>query len=363
MNYQEYYKYGYYQVSDRITRSKLEAIEWCQPKLGWPSYHYHDEIFSSYNWQQEPLESLESLYQSRAKELREKYDYIIVMYSGGSDSHNMLMSFLSQDLVPDEIAYFHHSFSDENNVMNLEWNLQTSIRLAPILEKWPKIKLRRIDMTDMVLNFMREVVDDAPYLSTNVGPNNSLRSSFNHLIKDWFDIKNQGRSLRMLYGVDKPRLRFDGKNYIFNFYDTIRNGAIDKSEVDDHEWFYWSPECPKICIKQSHVVKRFWQVNQHRWKDLNCIYNNNLGWIFDKENQEVMHLIYPWCESRFLTWRPASDFYGYRDIEILTANSEISKKYLDMCNSLVNRIDPMYFNQGKLDKGFVGSITRDYCVD
>jgi len=363
MTYNEYYKYGYYQVSNRITRSKVEAIEWCQPHNSWPSFHYHDEIFSSYDWQIEPVESLENLYQIRAKELREKYDHIVIMYSGGSDSHNMLMSFLSQGIIPNEIAYFYHDYSDNSNVMNIEWDLQTLPRLKKILETWPEIKLRRIDMTEMILNFITEFIDDIPYLSKNMAPNHSMRASFNHLVKDWFDLKHQGKTLRLLYGIDKPRLRFDGERYIFNFYDALGNSASNKTSEDDQEWFYWSPECPKICIKQSHIVKRYWEGNRSRWKDLKCSYNTNLGWVFDKENREVMQLIYPWCHGIFLTWRPEDKFYGNRDIEIITANTDISKKYREMCGSVANRIDPMYFNQRQINHGFVGAFTKDYYLN
>jgi hypothetical protein len=359
---QEYYKYGYYQVGDRITRSKVEAIDWCQPHNGWPTWHYHDEVFSSYNWQQEPKETIEQLYQARAKEIREKYDHVVLMYSGGYDSHNMLMAFLSQGIVPDELAFFYHSYSDETNVINIEWDAQTSHRLKAISAAWPMIKFRRIDMTEMLLAFISKHIDDVPYLSTNLAPNHALRSSFNHLVKDWFDLKNQGRTLRLLYGMDKPRLRYNGTNYIFNFYDTLRNGAIDKSEHDDQEWFYWSPSSTKICIKQSHIVKRFWQANRESWKELKCTHNKDLGWLFDRENKDVMRLIYPWCEGVFLSWKPANDFYGDRDLSVITANADITKKYLSMCQSVAKRIAPMYFNQGNVDKGYVGAISKDYIV-
>jgi hypothetical protein len=364
MDQQEYYKYGYYSVGNRITRSKIEAIEWCQIHNGWPTFHFHDDDFSSYDWKQEPAESIETLYQARAKELREKYDYLVVMYSGGVDSHNMLMSFLSQGIVPDEIAYFYHSHSKDDNVMNVEWNVQTLPRLKVILEKWPSIKLRRIDMSDMLVDYMHKFIDDIPYVSTNMAANHPMRSLFNTLIKDWADLKIQGKSLRILYGVDKPRLRFDGTSYIFNFYDTSRNGATDRSESDDQEWFYWTPKSPKISIKQSHIVRRFWQHNKDRWADLKCTYNKNLGWLFDRENSEAIRLVYPYCTDEvFLTWRPNNDYYGNRDSEVILANSDITKKYVDMCESLSKRIDPMYFNQGHVKNGYVGSVSKNYYID
>ena len=85
---------SYYKVNNNIFNSKLNAflyadliksdiVEWI---------FLLSEYLNTYNWNIEPEETLDELYQIRAKELREKYDYIILMYSGGADSHNVLMS-------------------------------------------------------------------------------------------------------------------------------------------------------------------------------------------------------------------------------------------------------------------------------
>lgn len=360
----EYYKYGYYRVKDQITRSKLEAIELCrQHEWTWPSWHFHDEVFSSMNWLQEPNESLESLYQTRARQLREKYDHIVIMYSGGTDSHNLLMSFLSQGILPNEVVFFYHSLAGDSNVINLEWKLQTWPRLQKILEQWPGIKLTRIDISDFTLDFMAKRIDDIPYLYTNLAPNNSMRSYLNILHRPWLDLKTQGRSLRLIYGIDKPRLRFDGRHYIFNFYDFLKSGSCDASEFDDIEWFYWTADFPKICVKQAHVVKKYWQTNKHRWKELGVNENKKLGWVFEKENIEVTYLLYPWCQGNFLKWRPKKYLFGDRDLELIESNTEITKKYKDMCSSFIGRIDPMFFNNKIASQGLVGSISKDYYLD
>jgi hypothetical protein len=176
-------------------------------------------------------------------------------------------------------------------------------------------------------------------------------------------MKTQGRSLRLVYGIDKPRIRFDGSHFIFNFYDFLKCGACDASEYDDAEWFYWTAEFPKICIKQAHVVKRYWQLNQHRWRELGARTNKDLGWVFDKENNEVTNLIYPWCQGTFLKWRPSDYLFGDRDIDLIMSNTDISKKYYDMCRSVTARIDSTYFNQKQATKGLIGAVSQNYYLD
>ena len=68
---------------------------------------FHDDAFSKYPWHIEPEASLDQLYDARARQLREKYDYVVLSYSGGSDTHNILESFIRQGLHIDEIVTNH----------------------------------------------------------------------------------------------------------------------------------------------------------------------------------------------------------------------------------------------------------------
>ena len=105
-----------------------------------------DDVFSHYPWHVEPTETLDELYDRRARELRERYDYILLAYSGGADSHNMLMSFYRQNLHVDEIITNHISkagnhlcdlsgtnFSPEN--LHAEYSLTTVPKLQCVLVK------------------------------------------------------------------------------------------------------------------------------------------------------------------------------------------------------------------------------------
>jgi len=49
-------------------------------------------------------ESLDFLYALRARQLREKYDYLVLYFSGGADSTNILKTFIDNNIFLDEIV-------------------------------------------------------------------------------------------------------------------------------------------------------------------------------------------------------------------------------------------------------------------
>jgi asparagine synthetase B (glutamine-hydrolysing) len=97
-------KFGFYQVGDFRTYSKFEAIEQhtkTNKKLQW---NFNDTIYRSYKWDQEPKESLSELYRQRAQQIREQYDYVVLWFSGGADSTNILNAFIDNNIKLDEVA-------------------------------------------------------------------------------------------------------------------------------------------------------------------------------------------------------------------------------------------------------------------
>src|SRR5210317_184486 len=97
-------KFGYYIArkndgSIYKTYSLTEAYEFSN-NVKW---HFNDEVFSKYNWKIEPIESLFELYKKRCQQIRENYDYIVLMYSAGADSDNVLNCFVRNNIKLDEV--------------------------------------------------------------------------------------------------------------------------------------------------------------------------------------------------------------------------------------------------------------------
>jgi hypothetical protein len=99
-----YLKNGYYRVGNQVFSSKLLALMAGSQSNIHPEWIFNNKIFDAVDWTKEPALDIDSLYLNRASAIREKYDYVVLMYSGGADSHNVLETFLRNNLRIDEIV-------------------------------------------------------------------------------------------------------------------------------------------------------------------------------------------------------------------------------------------------------------------
>ena len=100
----EFTKHGYYLVNGIKTLSKFEAWQFAKGNFADIQFIYNDDLMSSYDWTEEPTEDIYELYAGRARQLRNDYDHLVLLYSGGIDSHVILETFLQNGLRLDEIC-------------------------------------------------------------------------------------------------------------------------------------------------------------------------------------------------------------------------------------------------------------------
>ena len=269
-------RYGYYQIGDYKTYSLHEMMD-CYHKDPQPyKWVYNDDFFSQYDWTQEPTESIDELYKQRAIEVRKQYDYIVLYYSGGYDSTNMLYAFLDNGIYPDELCYFyskHDSISHQyHERINFSWK-----KLDELEKRYPQIKIRRIEYSNIIFDWPNIIKNTNEQLNLNWdpiyywGPRLSPhRIALDHMyeyIDDWKKLLNDNKSLCTLHGVDyvRPGYQLRSQEYVHNFSDLDVYGhltpirqMIDRKQ-DTLEFFYWSPTetCAKILIKQMHLSKKY----------------------------------------------------------------------------------------------------------
>ena len=97
-------KCGYWGVNNHYFFNKVDCLRYATKIKDFKvSYHYYDSVFQTVKWNNESTESLEQLYKKRAKQLRQKYNHLALLFSGGADSTNVLDSFLDNNISLDEI--------------------------------------------------------------------------------------------------------------------------------------------------------------------------------------------------------------------------------------------------------------------
>ena len=163
---------GYYTCNGREFESKLQALMYSKQISAPVNWHFNEEVFDKYNWSIEPELTLDQLYDRRAREIREKYDYVVLSYSGGADSNNVLESFLRQGLFIDEVVYnaaleateklsvFDKSQTAAWNV-NAEYKLHTAEKLNQIKLRTPGTKITVNDTTKTIIDGFEKHPDGA----------------------------------------------------------------------------------------------------------------------------------------------------------------------------------------------------------
>jgi len=317
-----------------------------------------DEIYSKYSWDIEPTETIDELYDRRARELREQYDYIAISYSGGADSHNVLMSFYRQGLHVDEVITNHltsvtEKFTDLSgkNVSpenyNAEHQLNAVAKLQWIKTNMPKTLVVEVDMGEAVLNSFKPS-DESWVLDQNVGLSMAHRFRTNFFRnKDFKNRLDVGKKVGFVVGIDKPKTVIDNNVLTLMFNDTmmfnssIRDYNIDYDNVTI-EPFYWASSTAPLICKQVHIIKRFiesspgrryyWDINKgftyevsrryhERWLRTLLYTTWNDSWYQADKSKYVWHTEFDsWAKN--YTKGTTTQFLWNQGLEFLTKNAK-----------------------------------------
>lgn len=321
---------SYYEVDGVKFESKIQACLFAQSTGKNVKWNFNKEFFETYDWTKEPEESLDQLYNKRAKNLREKYDYLILSYSGGADSHNILMSFVRQGLHIDEIVVNHMTSAWSKFVVldkkqTASWNtgaehdLHTIPMLKNVAPLIPKTKITILDLSQNLFDTFLDAGDASWILDRNEGLNPLNVTRFNYSYFDSVRKKfDKGHKIAMVVGIDKPRTVIDNNNFYMYFIDRGVNIVPIKDHFSEYtnsalEFFYWSPEAADILCKQSYVIKRFLKANpQHQdlWHRRNLSAEN---WRLIQEPMLKPILYTTWNDNWFQTDKAISDWYSEFD--------------------------------------------------
>lgn len=320
---------GVYRVGDINCYSKLQAIE-LHAKTGiHPHWDFNETVFNTYDWTVEPAEPLLELYRRRAQQIRDQYDYVIVIYSGGADSETVLQSFVDNDIRVDEVASYvnYEATGEKTSYLNQEIFENAVPRIQKLRDTQPWIKHTLIDLAKLQIDYFNsaEAKFDWIYnINMMFNSNCVSRESLALKIPEWANIIHQGKKLALVWGYDKPRVYCDSDNrFYMRFIDIFDSGPTVKSFSGSlpykDELFFWSPACVQLLIKQGHVIKNFLRKNftkshfvSDQKSDLAYITSSNKKhWL---SVNGVHSLIYPnYKLGTISTPKPASTIISPRD--------------------------------------------------
>ena len=318
---------GYYTVGDKIFNYKRSAMVHAtktKQKINWI---FHNNEFERLNWRQQSNVDIRTLYLARAKQLREKYNYLILCWSGGADSDTVLDTFLYNNIHLDELViywplsrtkgkYCPTTNVDPANFVS-EWDFVIQPKLTIVQQQFPKLKITILDLhSDDNLKITPYHESD---MLESLYPNYfqiERKRMLNNLIKDRI---NQHNCVGTIYGFS-PIEVFLIDNWLAVQFSDIAFSASHKTDYINGGWpmsieyFYWTPELPNLVRDQAHILLRYYDHNPSCLKYINCYSLTSTGLKIrvapssaDQETHRKIRksLIYPdFNQTTFQTAKP-----------------------------------------------------------
>jgi hypothetical protein len=262
------HEYGYYQVGDIKFLVKNDALLFATKTKQDVTWNFNNEYFSSFDWTIEPSESLADLYAERAVQLRQKYDYLVLHYSGGNDSNNIVETFIKNKIHLDELIIRapkinEYDISDGLSADNMLAEVkEVAYPLAKIIKDqyMPNIKITILDTAPFIENWLQKNKNWFDDFTWVTDPSNIIRSNFDMLDDNLIKMAERGLKIGHITGHDKPKISKKGDSYYSFFNDIITTRGYITPRVTNRdlpyyfEFFYWHKDAVKLLIKQAHTL-------------------------------------------------------------------------------------------------------------
>lgn len=221
-----------------------------------------EDIYDTVDWTKEPEESWDEICQNKCDLLRQKYSKLSLFYSAGRDSHHILSCFNRFKIPLDQLILIEPPLQPSKYHEFVNYILPMA-RQYQIL--WPQCKIKVIKFdANLFDHYFKDDWLDAPSMTLTQGLFNPVQFGWltEHALKAE---PNHG----VIVGLEKPRIILeDGK-----LYSVILDKSVEifLSHNQNFELFYYSPDYPKVHVKQT-------------WMMLNYILHN-----FQQVTSELLH--------------------------------------------------------------------------
>lgn len=272
---------GEYCVGGLRFINKYDALVFATETNQSVAWDFNDAVFSCFDWTVPIPEGIDELYKRRAQQLRDKYDYVSLFFSGGVDSTNVLHAFIDNGIQLDEVVMFKPRCHVHNPLATTPSdNMYSELEFAalPHLQKYlvgSGVKVRTIYFEDALDTLLRNNAYASQFYKLNfLTPTALARVAMAVTDPDWKSLYDAGKNVAHIQGVDRPLLTKQGTGYNFAFHDYVATFVFEPAEVNEtserlkkhqhQEFFYWTPDLPKLAIKQAQIAKQVQLVNPEK---------------------------------------------------------------------------------------------------
>ena len=285
--YQEVGHQGYYIANGKNFQYRYNAYVEATKANSSVKWNFNDEVYRTVNWSKPLNRSLDELYKERAQQLRDKYDYLILSYSGGSDSDTVLHAFIDNGIPIDEVwvdwpqhmmekVNWNPNNSLDHSNLASEWYFTTEPKLKELHSQHPEIKIHLSDCTSQ-----GTVID----LQDTNGLTDLRNTYFYGLRRQYIcdyqhRLLDRGLTSAVILGIDKPGVCILHNNVCAKFVDEPIKFRTDIAAYQHSvvEFFYWTPDSPYMVVNQAHEIVRYLQKNFNEFKRIENFLRTGSNW-------------------------------------------------------------------------------------
>jgi hypothetical protein len=365
---------GYYLVGNKRFDNKTMAFIVATSTKQQVKWIFHDDVWSKFSTDIPIHTPLKELYKRRAQQLRDKYDYLILSYSGGSDSWTILNTCIQNNIFIDELyirwplkavkgskLIYTPNTVDMSAANSLsEWDFVIEKDIEWVRKVSPKTKITIYDWTE---DATTDLTEKEFYITNHFISLWNIKRFVTQgdLEKRMLDI---GKKVGVIFGIDKPLISAEEDGCYMYFFDhAVGLAFADGWRESKVEYFYWTPDMPEIVVAQAQKVasevmqkRELFNIIEESRKRLNLRYYNDL----------VKSICFPDYDlNKFQCDKPTSILYSEKEdwasslpeykraLESWTwhLNSYfrlIDPKFLDVRNGVVHSLKPLISRKYKI---------------
>ena len=341
-------KNGYYIVGDKNFNFKFNALIYATRTQQDVQWEFNTPQFQALDWRTPLNVDIRTLYRQRAQQLRDRYDYLILCFSGGSDSTTILKSFINNGIHLDEIICDwpvkhtgNWSVSNDTSSFNhiSEWELAIRPMLDYVSTHHPRIRITITDTTEDLS------VEDTEHTLTisHMGPYQSTKR-YKNVTQRFGEINQTHDRATVIMGCDKPQVFIDRNvcwtavvddHCFFKSSNTPSNRTV--------EYFFWSGDLPELLREQAHLIYQYLLANP----GLKYLFEFQHKFIADQhryKQQLIKSIIYPdWNNRTFQADKSDSTVWSSQHEWIMREKTPALDAWQSVLNSHFRMIDHKYF--------------------
>jgi len=297
-------------------------------------FYCRDFDYDQIDWQQEPCENFDDIMLDHARYLRNRYPYLVLLYSGGTDSQTIYNIFVKNRIHLDHIII---KVSDSNPAYpynHWQWLLDNHpdqhTRITKFNADDPAIRQSDIDRPDWIF--------------ANKGDMYKFMASANGTgVQKLIEAHYNGGDYAAITGQEKPRLVYRSGHWYSRQADVILRHVMGYHYL---EHFFLAP---KVHLKQSHLVK-------HAVKKL--IKENNLP-LYDGDWAEAK---WPTTPHGYRNWTQACGRHSELTLGVSHTQKIINNAVFDTATKSIEKntkeapLIELYNTQNNVAKNYIAGI-------